>query len=106
MAYSRNSKHRRDYRGEHKKQKRNKRNNHIKQPHYNSSRPSNLTVYLREDEDPMRAIKRFIKKCKKLKIIEQYREKEYFVKPSKKRRLAEKQRQRTIQKIQREQNKE
>ena len=40
----------------------------------------------------MRAIKRFIKKCKKEKIIEKFMEKRYFVKPSEKRRMEDKKR--------------
>ena len=37
-----------------------------------------------------RMIKRFIKKSKKARIVEEYKERMYFVKPSKKRRLAKK----------------
>jgi ribosomal protein S21 len=37
----------------------------------------------------MRTIKRFLKKCKKERIVEQHRERQYFVKPSKKRRMEE-----------------
>jgi small subunit ribosomal protein S21 len=44
----------------------------------------------RKNEDPNRFIKRFIKKCKKLGIIDEVKERKYYVKPSVKRRLAKK----------------
>ena len=44
----------------------------------------------RKNEDPNRFIKRFIKKCKKMGILEEYREKSRYTKPSAKRRLAKK----------------
>ena len=53
-------------------------------------RPSHVTVVARPNEDPMRTIKRFLKQCKKERIVEQIRERQYFVQPSKKRRLEEK----------------
>tara|TARA_R110002073_G_scaffold9934_4_gene49239 strand:- start:4569 stop:4862 length:294 start_codon:yes stop_codon:yes gene_type:complete len=53
-----------------------------------SKRPSHVSVYNREGEPPERLVSRFLKKCKKIKIIEQYRETLYFVKPSEKKRTA------------------
>tara|TARA_Y100000034_G_scaffold120347_1_gene163162 strand:+ start:556 stop:771 length:216 start_codon:yes stop_codon:yes gene_type:complete len=44
----------------------------------------------RKNEDPNRFIKRFIKKCKKLGIIDEYRDRKHFTKPSCKKRLARK----------------
>ena len=44
----------------------------------------------RKNEDPNRFIKRFIKKCKKLGIIDEVKERKYYTKPSVKRRLAKK----------------
>tara|TARA_B100001094_G_C18194556_1_gene809701 strand:- start:6304 stop:6516 length:213 start_codon:yes stop_codon:yes gene_type:complete len=44
----------------------------------------------RKNEDPNRFIKRFIKKCKKLGIIDEVKERKHFVKPSEKKRLAKK----------------
>jgi len=44
----------------------------------------------RKNEDPNRFIKRFIKKCKKLGIIDEFKEKRYYIKGSVKRRLAKK----------------
>tara|TARA_R100000152_G_C6763013_1_gene187369 strand:+ start:1019 stop:1231 length:213 start_codon:yes stop_codon:yes gene_type:complete len=42
----------------------------------------------RKNEDPNRFIKRFIKKCKKLGIIDEVKERKHHVKPSEKKRLA------------------
>ena len=42
----------------------------------------------RKNEDPNRFIKRFIKKCKKLGIIDEVKERKHYVKPSEKKRLA------------------
>jgi len=44
----------------------------------------------RKNEDPNRFIKRFIKKCKKMGIIDEFKEKKRYMKPSAKRRLAKK----------------
>jgi ribosomal protein S21 len=53
----------------------------------------------RQNEPIERAIRRFIKKCKKMKIIETYREKtDYYEKPSVVRRKKAIRRQRAIDK--------
>jgi len=44
----------------------------------------------RKNEDPNRFIKRFIKKCKKLGIIDEYKDCKHYTKPSVKKRLAKK----------------
>jgi len=44
----------------------------------------------RKNEDPNRFIKRFIKKCKKLGIIDEFKDRKYYLKPSARRRLAKK----------------
>jgi len=44
----------------------------------------------RKNEDPNRFIKRFIKKCKKLGIIDEFKERKHYIKPSVKHRLAKK----------------
>jgi|TARA_R110001583_G_scaffold5202_10_gene28482 small subunit ribosomal protein S21 len=44
----------------------------------------------RRNEDPNRFIKRFIKKCKKLGIIDEVKERKHYQKPSERRRLAKK----------------
>jgi len=83
MAYNRNTKRKHNYR---KYDNRKDRNNKEKRVNVKSSRPSNVTVYPKNNEDPMRTIKRFLKKCKNEKIVEKFREKAYFVKPSEKKR--------------------
>ena len=53
------------------------------------SRAINVEVTLEEVRgDQIRLIKKFIKKCKKEKIVEEFRENSYFEKPSTKRRRA------------------
>tara|TARA_R110000824_G_scaffold75118_1_gene190720 strand:+ start:1153 stop:1368 length:216 start_codon:yes stop_codon:yes gene_type:complete len=44
----------------------------------------------RKNEDPNRFIKRFIKKCKKLGVIDEVKERRRYTKKSTKRRLAKK----------------
>ena len=44
----------------------------------------------RKNEDPNRFIKRFIKKCKKLGIIDEFKDRQRYTKPSVKKRLAKK----------------
>ena len=52
--------------------------------------PANLIVRPRRNEKIERTIKRFNKKVKKLGIINEYREKQRYMKPSEKRRRAKK----------------
>jgi small subunit ribosomal protein S21 len=52
--------------------------------------PTNLIVYPRRNENIERAIKRFNKKVKKLGILDEYKEKQRYRKPSEKRRLRNK----------------
>ena len=78
MSRRRNNRHRaKDYNKNHKKEHR---------INIKSSGPSHVTVFPRKGEHPERSIKRFLKKCKKLKIVEEYRKREYYEKPSEKRR--------------------
>tara|TARA_B100000035_G_C20961790_1_gene536897 strand:- start:489 stop:692 length:204 start_codon:yes stop_codon:yes gene_type:complete len=44
----------------------------------------------RKNESPERFIKRFIKKCKKIGIIDEVRDRKQFTKPSTRKRLAKK----------------
>ena len=44
----------------------------------------------RKNESPERFIKRFIKKCKKIGIIDEVRDRKQYTKPSTKKRLAKK----------------
>ena len=67
-----------------------RRNNNHNSSNHNSydrtpigKRPAHVSVQPRRGEDPERAIKRFLKKVKKEKIIETYRKRtEYYEKPS------------------------
>ena len=49
---------------------------------------SNYSVRPRKNESPERFIKRFIKKCKKLGIIQEVRDRKQFVSKSEKKRIA------------------
>jgi len=99
MAYKRSN---RDYRGyDNRKTPKEKKERKVDTK---GRRPSHVTVVPRHNEDPQRAIKRFLKKCKKERIVEKYREKEYFIKPSEKRRMERKKRERTIQKLRRQED--
>ena len=51
---------------------------------------TNLVIYPRRNENIERVIKRFTKKIKKLGILDEYREKQRYMKPSQKRRLRNK----------------
>ena len=46
-----------------------------------------MEVVVRKNENPNRAIKRFIKKCKKAGFLHEVLDRQYFVKPLKKGRL-------------------
>jgi len=94
MAYKRNNK--RNYRGYDDRREKNRKTE--KQTVIRSRRPSHVTVVPRKNEDPSRTIKRFLKKCKNEKIVEKFREKAFYVKPSEKRRKERIRRKRTIEK--------
>ena len=68
------------------------------------SSPINVEVVLRPHEAYEQLIKRFMRKVKKDKIIEIYREHTYYKKPSIKRKEKEEARQRVIKKMQAQQN--
>ena len=63
---------------------------------------TNYSTRPRRNEDPNRFIKRFIKKCKKLGIIDEVKDRRRFKKKSMKKRLAKK---RAIAKHKKEQRK-
>ena len=52
--------------------------------------PSNLTIKPRRNENIERVIKRFNKKVKKLGIIDEVKERRFYIKPSERRRKAKK----------------
>ena len=49
---------------------------------------TNYSVRVRRKDNIERVIKRFIKKCKKLGIIDEVKDRRYYTKPSEKRRRA------------------
>ena len=67
-----------------------------------------MQVDLRKDEYGEKLVRRFIKKVKRCGILEDFREKQYYVKPSIKKRLkrkkAEQQRQRDRRRLQKRRN--
>lgn len=65
----------------------------------------NVVATPRRGESTERLIRRFIKKCKKDKIVETYRSRtDHYIKPSVKRRLKSQKARRAEQKLQRKQN--
>jgi ribosomal protein S21 len=69
-------------------------------------RAVNVEVNIRETRgDISRLIKKFIKKCKKERIIENYLDKRFYEKPSSKKRREKLKKIRNAQKAERERNK-
>ena len=64
---------------------------------------TNYNYKVRKKDDINKVIKRFIKKCKKLGIIDEIRDRRHFVKPSEKKRMAKKRAIRRWKKQQRKQ---
>ena len=65
-----------------------------------SKKPVHVSVKPRGRKDtPQRMIKRFLKKVKKLKILETYRESLRYEKPSEKKRKQEKKRTQVLKKL-------
>ena len=95
MSYNRNNKRHRQWNDSRpRRRKRNDRPKYVAK----GKRPSHVTVFVREGEHPERAIKRFLKKCKKIRIVEEYKNRQYFEKPSVKRRREKMKRAETIRK--------
>ena len=69
-------------------------------------RPVNVEVTRRGDEPIERMLKRFIKKCKKEKIIEEYKARRYYVKPSEVRRVKKRRRAKIARELQAEREKQ
>jgi len=65
----------------------------------------NMEVIPKKNEDPIRAIKRFIKKCKKEDFLREVIERKHYKKPSDVRRLKKIRRKKIAQKLNREQQK-
>lgn len=67
---------------------------------------TNVRVELRRGESTERLIRRFIKKCKKEKVIETYRARtDHYIKPSVKRKMKRARAQRELKKLQNRKNK-
>jgi small subunit ribosomal protein S21 len=64
---------------------------------------TNYNYKVRRKDDINKVIKIFIKKCKKLGIIDEIRDRRHFVKPSEKKRMAKK---RAIRRWKKEQRKQ
>ena len=66
---------------------------------------ANVVVHLKDcKNDQIRLIKRFIKKCKKEKVVERYLDKRFYEKPSTKRRKARLKKKRNAQKAEAQRN--
>ncbi len=61
-----------------------------------------MEVVVRRNEDPKRAIKRFVKKCKKEGFLREVIERQSFKKPSKIRRMKKKKREGVLKKLREE----
>jgi|15BtaG_2_1085339.scaffolds.fasta_scaffold00895_2 small subunit ribosomal protein S21 len=68
-------------------------------------RPARVSVVTRKNESPDRLIRRFLRKVKKQRIVEQAREGRFFEKPSVKRRKKRLKRERTLKKLEQNENK-
>jgi len=64
------------------------------------SKPMHVEITPRKNEQPERMIRRFIKKVKKEGILEEVRQRKYFVKPSEVRRKQRKERKAVMRKAQ------
>tara|TARA_R100000951_G_scaffold108909_1_gene105483 strand:- start:6 stop:239 length:234 start_codon:yes stop_codon:yes gene_type:complete len=65
-----------------------------------AKKTANVSVKPRGHKDTVqRMIKRFMRKCKKERVLERYREHTYYEKPSVKRRAAAKRRRRVLDKL-------
>tara|TARA_A100001515_G_scaffold142812_1_gene142492 strand:+ start:1591 stop:1809 length:219 start_codon:yes stop_codon:yes gene_type:complete len=62
----------------------------------------NMEVVVRRNEDPKRAIKRFVKKCKKAGFLREVLDRRAHKKPSEVRRISKKKRQKVLQKLKEE----
>jgi ribosomal protein S21 len=69
-------------------------------------RPVNAQVHLRRDESPEHLVKRFMKKVKNEKIIDEVRDREYFEKPSVVNARKRKRRRSVMKKLQAARNKQ
>lgn len=61
-----------------------------------------MQVYPKGKEDPRRMIKRFVRKCKKEGFLREVMERQRFTKPSDKKRIQKKKRQKVLKKLKEE----
>jgi small subunit ribosomal protein S21 len=67
---------------------------------------TNVAVHIRRGETSERLIRRFIKKCKKDRVLETYRQRtDYYIKPSVKRKLKSEKARREARKLAAKRNK-
>ena len=64
------------------------------------SKPVHVEITPRRNEQPERMIRRFTKKVKKEEILEQVRDRKYYVKPSEVRRKKRREREAVLKKLQ------
>ena len=64
------------------------------------SKPTHIEITPRRNEQPERMIRRFTKKVKKEGVLEQVRERKYYVKPSEVRRKKRRERKAVMKKLQ------
>ena len=98
MSYNKNKRgHQSPQKNQNSRNRRNDKNRYV--PPSCGKKPSNVTVVPRPNEHPEKAVKRFLKKCKKQKVIEIYRDKtDFYRKPSEIRRRKMVRRQRILKK--------
>ena len=61
-----------------------------KQKEYNTPKPEGLQVFVRDGEDINKALRKLKKKIERAGIMQEIRERQFFMKPSEKRRKAKK----------------
>jgi small subunit ribosomal protein S21 len=90
------------YRRNHRRNNRNYRRSNPDKRFSIGKKTSHVTTYARDNEHPEKTIRRFLKKCKKERVIERSREYDYYEKPSVKRTRAKARRKALIEKANRE----
>tara|TARA_R110002051_G_C8508191_1_gene465920 strand:- start:244 stop:558 length:315 start_codon:yes stop_codon:yes gene_type:complete len=70
-----------------------------KKPDTNGAHPSHVSILPKGNEPIERTIKRFLRKCKKSGIIDEFRERQHYEKPSMKRRKRKLRREATLKKL-------
>tara|TARA_R110002073_G_scaffold80051_2_gene192987 strand:- start:25625 stop:25927 length:303 start_codon:yes stop_codon:yes gene_type:complete len=99
MAYKRKSKHRPR---EGHENNRNRQRHNTPKVNTKGNKPSHVTIVARPGEHPERTIKRFLKRCKKIKIVEEFRKRQYYEKPSVVKRREKLRRKRVIEKAEKD----